>query len=277
VSREQGKGAGAQPDKIRVAVAGAAGRMGRASVRAVAAQPDMLVTAALGRAASVGLDAGTVAGISPLGIAITGELEAALNADVLIDFSPGPAAVQHARVTVPAGVSPVIGGTGLSASDLADLAGLCEARGVGGVVAPNFAVGAVLMMEFARQAAPHFPHVEIIELHHNRKRDAPSGTALKTAAVIAAARGEPPPAAVTEEEMVAGTRGGRADGVPVHSVRLPGLVAHQEVIFGGPGQTLTIRHDSINEESFMPGLLLAVRRVRALPGLVYGLEKLLFA
>ncbi|HEV8354726.1 MAG TPA: 4-hydroxy-tetrahydrodipicolinate reductase [bacterium] len=264
-------------EKIRVAVAGAAGRMGRASVRAVAAQPDLVLTAAVGRAASVGVDAGTVAGIASMGVPIAASLEAALNADVLIDFSPGPAAAQHARVAVPAGISPVIGGTGLSASDLADLAGLCSSRGVGGIVAPNFAIGAVLMMEFARQAAPHFPHVEIIELHHNRKRDAPSGTAVKTASLIAAARGDAPAAAVKEEEMIAGARGGRADGVPVHSVRLPGLVAHQEVIFGGPGQTLTIRHDSINEESFIPGLLLAVRRVRALPGLVYGLEKLLFA
>jgi 4-hydroxy-tetrahydrodipicolinate reductase len=263
-------------EKIRVAVAGAAGRMGRASIRTVAAQPDMVLVAAVGRTALVGTDAGTAAGMRPLGVAITSDLEAALTADVLVDFSPGPAAARHAAAAVPAGISPVIGGTGLSASELTDLAGLCEARGVGAVVAPNFAVGAVLMMEFARQAAPHFPRVEIIELHHDRKRDAPSGTAMKTAAVIAAARGEPPAASVKEEEIVAGARGGRTEGIPVHSVRLPGLVAHQEVIFGGTGQTLTIRHDSISEESFMPGLLLAIRRVRSLPGLVYGLEKLLF-
>ncbi|HEY3247637.1 MAG TPA: 4-hydroxy-tetrahydrodipicolinate reductase [bacterium] len=264
-------------DRLRVAVAGAAGRMGRASIRAIAAQSDMAVVAALGRASSIGTDAGAVAGIPPMGIPILDTLEAALaGADVLVDFSPGAAAADHARAAVPVGVSPVIGGTGMTATDLTDLAGLCEARGVGAVVAPNFAIGAVLMMEFARQAAPHFPHVEIIELHHDRKRDAPSGTAVKTAVLVAAARGEAPPAKVQEEELVAGARGGRAAGIPVHSIRLPGLVAHQEVIFGGSGQTLTIRHDSISEESFMPGLLLAVRRVRALPGLVYGLEKLLF-
>lgn len=264
-------------EKIRVAVAGAAGRMGRASIRTVAAQPDMVLVAAVGRTKSIGADAGAVAGIPPLGVLISGGLEPALATDVLVDFSPGPAAAQHAAVAVPAGVSVVIGGTGMSASDLTDLSGLCDARGIGAVVAPNFAVGAVLMMEFARQAAPHFPRAEIIELHHDRKRDAPSGTAMKTAALIAAARGEPPAPSVQEEEMVAGVRGGRAEGIPVHSVRLPGLVAHQEVIFGGIGQTLTIRHDSISEESFMPGLLLAIRRVRSLPGLVYGLEKLLFA
>lgn len=265
------------PDTIRVAVAGAAGRMGRASVRTIAAQQDMVLVAAVGHSAAVGVDAGTHAGITPLGVVITADVEAALGAEVLVDFSPGPAAARHAAAAIPAGVSPVIGGTGLSASDLTELSGLCEARGVGAVVAPNFAVGAVLMMEFARQAAPHFPRVEIIELHHDRKRDAPSGTAVKTAALIAGARGEAPAPPVKEEETIAGARGGRAEGIPVHSVRLPGLVAHQEVIFGGTGQTLTIRHDSISEESFMPGLLLAIRRVRSLPGLVYGLEKLLLA
>jgi len=131
------------------------------------------------------------------------------------------------------------------------------------------------MMEFARIAARFMPHVEVIEQHHDRKRDAPSGTAVKTAQLIAEARGAPPPAAVQEEEMISGARGGLAAGVRVHSIRLPGLGAHQEVIFGGPGQTLVIRHNSLNEESFMPGLLLAIRRVGTLEGLAYGLEHLL--
>ena len=199
----------------------------------------------------------------------------AAGADVLIDFSPGASAVEHGRAAIARGVSPVIGGTGLTADQITQLSGLCEARALGAVIAPNFAIGAVLMMEFARQAVRYLPQAEIIELHHDRKRDAPSGTALKTAAVIGQARGVPPSRAVQEDEMVPGARGGAVEGIRVHSVRLPGLVAHQEVIFGGPGQTLTIRHDSVTEESFMPGLLLAVRRVRALPGLVYGLEKLL--
>lgn len=264
-------------ERIRVAISGVSGRMGRAAVRTVAQQPDMVLVAALGRTAGIGRDAGEVAGAGALGVPVTAAVEDVLAADpaVLVDFAPGAVAVAHARAAITGGVSPVIGGTGMGVGEINDLAGLCEARGVGAVIAPNFAVGAVLMMEFARQAAKYFPHVEIIELHHDRKRDAPSGTATKTAGVIAAARGAAPPAAVTEEEVVRGARGGRAEGVPVHSVRLPGLVAHQEVIFGGPGQTLTIRHDSINEESFMPGLLLAIRRVRSLPGLVYGLEKLL--
>ncbi len=263
-------------DKIRVAVAGAAGRMGKAAVRAVAAQPDMTLVAALGRSRGIGQDAGTIAGTGSLGVSVTASVADLLDAkpDVLVDFSPGTAAVEHARAAIPVGVSPVIGATGMSAADLESLTALSASRRVGAVAAPNFAVGAVLMIEFSRVAAKYFPHAEIIELHHDRKRDAPSGTALKTAAAVASARSIPP-APAGEEEMVTGARGGRADGIPVHSVRLPGLVAHQMVIFGGQGQTLTIRHDSINEESFMPGLLLAVRKVRSQVGLVYGLEKLL--
>lgn len=251
--------------------------MGRAAVRAVARENDLAIVGALGRSSGLGRDAGEVAGAGRIGVEVTRDLEAVLDAgvDVLVGFAPGAAAVDHARAAILRGVSPVVGGTGLSPEQITDLAAICQARALGAVIAPNFAIGAVLMMEFARQAARHLPHAEIIELHHDRKRDAPSGTALRTAALISQVRGTPPAAPVSSEEMVAGARGGTADGVRVHSVRLPGLVAHQEVIFGGPGQTLTIRHDSVSEESFMPGLLLAVRRVRALPGLVYGLEKLL--
>lgn len=264
-------------EKLRVAVAGAAGRMGKAAVRAVATQPDMTLVAVLGRERGVGQDAGALAGAAPLGVTLTAALADVLDAkpDVIIDFCPGAAAVEHARAAIPAGVAPVIGGTGISQADLHSLTALCSTKRIGAVVAPNFAVGAVLMIEFARLAARYFPQAEIIELHHDRKRDAPSGTALKTAAAMATARGSAPAPPAPAEELVAGARGGRVEGIPVHSVRLPGLVAHQEVIFGGPGQTLTIRHDSINEESFMPGLLLAVRKVRSLPGLIYGLEKLL--
>ncbi len=251
--------------------------MGRASIRAISAQSDIVLVAALGRTNGVGTDAGDVAGAGPLDVRLTNDLQEILRArpDVLVDFAPGAAAIASARTVVDAGVSPVIGGTGMAAAEIDELSALCEARGVGAVIAPNFAIGAVLMIEFARQAAKYFPHVEIIERHHDRKHDAPSGTAVKTARTIAAVRGSALPHAVREEETVPGARGGRADGIPVHSLRLPGSVAHQEVIFGGLGQTLTIRHDSVNEESFMPGMLLAVRRVRALPGLVYGLEKLL--
>ncbi|MDR7456413.1 MAG: 4-hydroxy-tetrahydrodipicolinate reductase [Armatimonadota bacterium] len=264
-------------EPIRVAVSGAAGRMGRATVRAVVREADLRLVAAVGRERGVGQDAGLTAGVDALGVRIVAHLADALAArpDVLVEFAPGRQAAAHARAALEAGVRPVVGSTGLPGDELERLGELARARGLGAVVAPNFAVGAVLMMAFARAAAPWLPHAEVIELHHDRKRDAPSGTALATARLIAAARGAAPSAASDEEELAAGARGATVDGVRIHSVRLPGLNAHQAVVFGGPGQTLTIRHDSLSEESFMPGLLLAVRRVRDLDGLVFGLEHLL--
>ncbi len=263
---------------IRVIVSGAAGRMGRAAVRALSAQADLRVVGALGRSRALGEDAGVVAGVGALGVTIATDLDgllAATPADVLVEFAPGESAAAHARTAVTHGVRPVVGATGLPPDAVDDLTALCARHGLGAVIAPNFALGAVLMMHFSQKAARYFPHAEVIELHHDRKRDAPSGTAAKTAQMIAQARGEPPAPKVQEEEAVSGARGGTVGGVRVHSVRLPGLIAHQEVIFGGAGQLLTIRHDSFSEESFMPGLLLAVRRVMELRGLVYGLEHLL--
>ncbi|MDQ7850553.1 MAG: 4-hydroxy-tetrahydrodipicolinate reductase [Armatimonadota bacterium] len=259
-------------------VSGAAGRMGRATVRALSAQADLRVVGALGRSRGLGEDAGVVAGIGALGVIIGADpdrLLAGTPADVLVEFAPGESAALHARAAVAHGVRPVVGATGLPPEAVEDLTALCARHSLGAVIAPNFALGAVLMMHFSQKAARHFPHAEVIELHHDRKRDAPSGTAAKTAQMIAQARGEPPPPKVQEEEAVVGSRGGTVSGVRVHSIRLPGLIAHQEVIFGGAGQLLTIRHDSFSEESFMPGLLLAVRRVMELRGLVYGLEHLL--
>lgn len=262
---------------IRVAVSGAAGRMGRAAIRAISRESDMLLVGALERSQAAGPDAGEQAGVRRLNVTVVDSMDAviATSPDVLVEFAPGQVAAEHARTAIEAGIRPVVGSTGIPPGEIEALVELAAQRGIGAVVAPNFAIGAVLMIEFARLAAGHFPHVEIIELHHDRKRDAPSGTAQKTARAIASARAEPPTAAVTEEELIAGARGGVVDGIRVHSVRLPGLVAHQEVIFGGAGQVLTIRHDSTSEESFMPGLLLAIRRVPALNGPVYGLEHLL--
>jgi 4-hydroxy-tetrahydrodipicolinate reductase len=212
---------------IRVAVAGAAGRMGATVCRAVGGASDMTLT---GRA-DPALET-TVAEVLP-------------DADVLVDFTLPDQALENARAATSAGVHIVIGTTGF------DLEALGALRGANVFVAPNFAIGAVLMMQFAVQAARHMAKAEIIEFHHDRKVDAPSGTAARTAALM----------------------GG---DVPIHSVRLPGLVAHQEVILGDVGQTLTIRHDSIDRESFMPGVLLAVRRVGSLTeSPVIGLEHLL--
>ncbi|HEV2360037.1 MAG TPA: 4-hydroxy-tetrahydrodipicolinate reductase [bacterium] len=262
----------------RVVVTGAAGRMGRAAVRTIARRDDMVVVGALGHTAGIGEDAGVVAGAGPLGVPVgadLGQIFLVAHPTVLLDFSHGAAAVAHAEVALDHRVPAVIGATGLPADGVARLRARCAAEEVGVLLAPNFAVGALLMMEFATRAARFFPHVEITELHHDRKRDAPSGTAARTARLVAAARGAAPPPAVAETEQVPGSRGGVIDGIHVHSVRLPGLVAHQEVLFGGPGQTLLIRHDSVSEEGFMPGVVLALEKAGTLRTFVEGLEQLL--
>jgi 4-hydroxy-tetrahydrodipicolinate reductase len=202
-------------------------------------------------------------------------------AQVAVDFTVPDCAARNTRAILEAGACPVVGTTGFTPGDIHELEALSLRLGRGGLIAPNFAVGAVLLMKFAAEAAKYFPDVEVIELHHDQKVDAPSGTALKTVELIRAGQAgavslpgasSPRPA---EKEVVAGVRGGRYLGVPVHSVRLPGYVAHQEVLFGGPGQTLTLRHDSLARTSFMPGVLLAVRKVQRLERLYYGLERIL--
>ena len=169
----------------------------------------------------------------------------------------------------------VIGTTGLSPADLSEIDSLCRANDIGAVVAANFSLGAILMIHLAKVAARFFDYAEIIELHHEQKVDAPSGTALSTAKEMVEARGQPFDWAHTQKETLSGSRGGDYQGVAIHSVRLPGLLAHQEVIFGGLGQTLKIRHDTISRESFMPGVVLAIKEVVKLKRLVFGLENLL--
>ncbi|MBF4510140.1 MAG: 4-hydroxy-tetrahydrodipicolinate reductase [Aeromicrobium sp.] len=253
---------------IAVLVNGACGRMGREVVRAVAEADGMTVVAAVDPAhTGESLGEGT-------GLTVDGDLAATIERvrpDVMVDFTH-PSVVEGALATaLAAGVHCIVGTTGLAESALATLAdgapdGTCL------FVAPNFAIGAVLMMRFAAEAARYLPHVEIIELHHDRKADAPSGTAVRTAALIAAARSHVPPAPWRETEIAEGARGARVDDVVIHSVRLPGLVAHQEVVFGGTGETLTVRHDSIDRTSFMPGVVLAIRKTVERSGLIVGLE-----
>ncbi|WP_258360856.1 4-hydroxy-tetrahydrodipicolinate reductase [Moorella sulfitireducens (nom. illeg.)] len=261
---------------IRVVVTGAAGRMGREMTKGLLQADDIEVVGAVDRVAA-GTDIGTLNGLQPAGVSISDDLAAVIRAArprVLVDFTVAAAALANARLAVEEGVSPVIGTTGMSTAQLDELHQLCEARQVGAVVAPNFSLGAILMMHFARQAARYFPRAEIIEMHHEQKIDAPSGTALKTAELMAGAMEAVPPLPAGEEK-VPGARGGAYRGLAVHSLRLPGAIAHQEVIFGGQGQLLTIRHDTTGREAFLPGLLLAVRQVLHLKGLVYGLENLL--
>ncbi len=269
---------------IRVAVAGAAGRMGREVVRAVSESDGMRLVAALDRQ-EIGRDAGELAGVGPLNVSLGSDLENVLThaePDVLVDFTLPDSVMLNLRTTLRHGVSPVVGTTGLMPEDLTEIDTLAREKSIGAFVAPNFAIGAVLLMQFAAQAARYLPDVEIIELHHEKKLDSPSGTALLTAQKIAESRQQagiaPKPVPAGLVEKAPGARGARdaATGdVPIHSVRLPGFVAHQEVLFGGPGQILTLRHDSTDRRSFMPGVLLAIRKVRTLQGLVVGLEHLL--
>ena len=173
------------------------------------------------------------------------------------------------------GFAPVVGTTGFTSDEIKELVEFSRQKELGGLIAPNFAVGAVLLMQFAAQAAKYFPDVEIIELHHDQKKDAPSGTAIKTAELISKVRPKKHQGAMDEKEILAGARGAEMDGMRIHSVRLPGLVAHQEVIFGGQGEGLTLRHDSYDRKSFMTGVNLGIKEVVKKKELVYGLEYLL--
>lgn len=259
--------------RIRVVVAGAAGRMGRQVLAAVSSEPDMeLVGGVDVREGRVPIDAERTDGF----LEVTRDLASSLTRlrpDVMVDFTHPAAVMGNVRTALGMGVRCVVGTTGLGAQDIDEIDQLCRKNGIGAVVAPNFAIGAVLMMKFAEMASRYFHAAEIIELHHDRKIDAPSGTAIKTAQGMARVdRGQAEAAAGSEEPLA---RGESVGGVRIHSVRLPGLVAHQEVLFGGPGQVLTIRHDSISRESFMPGVMLAIRRVMGLDHAVFGLENLL--
>lgn len=256
---------------IKVLVSGAAGRMGREVVRAVLAEADLELVAVVDP-----VHAGEPLG-EESGLTVAGDLAAAIRdsaPNVVVDFTHPDAVETNIRTALAAGVDCVVGTTGLARETLDALAadapdGACL------FVAPNFAIGAVLMMRFAAEAARFMPHVEIIELHHDRKADAPSGTALRTASLVADARASVPVVPGRETEIAEGARGALVNDVPVHSVRLPGLVAHQEVLFGGQGQTLSIRHDSVDRTSFMPGVVLAIREVGKRSGLIVGLESLM--
>ncbi|MBS3940054.1 MAG: 4-hydroxy-tetrahydrodipicolinate reductase [Actinobacteria bacterium] len=259
---------------IKVGVVGAAGRMGSEVCRAVAGADD-LELAAVVDAHGAGRAIRDVAGIDS-DLVIADGLEALVegDCDVAVEFT-GPEAVgANLQWLLAHGIHAVVGATGISDEDLEAARRQSDGGDANALIAPNFAIGAVLLMQFAAEAAKHLPHVEIIELHHDRKVDAPSGTALRTAELIAQARAEVPDAPLGDDRHP-GARGASHADVRVHSVRLPGIVANQEVIFGGTGQTLTIRHDSIDRTSFMPGVLLACREVADLDGLVVGLEHLL--
>lgn len=265
---------------MRVGVFGAGGRMGRQVCQAVSAAEGLELVAAIDPALA-GIDLRQGTGVDEPGLQVGAGRDELLRsgAEVAVDFTVAAAAVDNLRWCADQGIHAVAGTTGIDDAAIDDLRKRFEASPANGVIAANFAIGAVLMIRFAELAAPFMDGAEIIELHHDGKRDAPSGTALGTAQRLAAARAEagltwPPDA--TEAAVVAGARGAVGPGgIRVHSVRLPGLVAHQQVILGAVGQTLTITHDATDRSSFMPGVLLAVNAVATTPGLTLGLGPLL--
>lgn len=269
--------------ELKITVCGACGRMGRETVITVDREENLRLAGAVD-IKNEGEDIGLLVQNVPANVKVSSSLEEVLAAekmDVVIDFTGPFTVMRNVETALKNGVPPVVGTTGLTELDLKQVEEWTQKYSTGAIVAPNFALGAILMMKFARLASRYFSRAEIIELHHDRKIDAPSGTALKTLDLIRAGKREgefPPysPAGATRElEKLPGARGGAVDGIHLHSIRLPGLVAHQEVIFGGEGQTLTLRHDSFDRGSFMPGLIMAVKRAPSVKGLIYGMENLI--
>ena len=262
-------------ETIKVLVTGAAGRMGQAVMRGILQDPECTLVSAVD-VCLTGTDVGELLGTDPTGIQIESDIAKVISEskpDVMVDFTLPDTARFNIITALKNGVYPIVGTTGLKDQELEEIFSLCETLNLGAFFAPNFAIGAVLMMQYAKNAAKFLPDVEIIELHHDQKKDSPSGTALRTAELIAQGR------ALSQKQLgfekVAGARGGEYEGINIHSIRLPGFIAHQEVIFGGLGQTLSIRHDSISRESFIPGVLLAVKEAPKMKGVVVGLENLM--
>ena len=262
---------------IRVGVMGACGRMGREICRTVVDDPELELVAAFDREYQ-GMEIGALIGRDVKDVLVETDLTKLLDTvqpDVMIDFTVADAMRVNVPQVLKKGIAVVTGTTGLSAEERSEMGKLAEANNTSMFHAANYAIGAVLMMKFAAEAAKYMPHVEVIELHHDKKLDAPSGTAVTTLAKIAENRTAFKQGMADEYEKIEGARGGEYEGMRVHSVRLPGFVASQEVIFGGLGQTLTIRHDSLSRESFMPGIALAAKKVQGWKGLVEDLENIL--
>ncbi|SDG71389.1 4-hydroxy-tetrahydrodipicolinate reductase [Desulfosporosinus hippei] len=264
--------------KIRVFVAGACGKMGQEVIRSILKEADLLLVGA-SDTRHQGMDVGFVVGTQRVGVDITGPLDIdtlrSAKADVLVDFTNPQSVLKNSKTAILAGVVPIIGTTGLDEAEISEIRVLVEKKNVGAFLAPNFSIGAILMMRFAKESAKYFPHVDIIELHHDQKLDAPSGTALKTAEGILEVREPMVQGHPNEYEKIPGARGADLGGIHIHSVRLPGLIAHQEVLFGGLGQSLTIRHDAFSRETYMPGIILSIRKSYELTELIIGLDNFL--
>ncbi|WP_075982112.1 4-hydroxy-tetrahydrodipicolinate reductase [Bacillus massilinigeriensis] len=264
-------------NKVKVVVAGPRGKMGREAVQMVLKTENYQLVAVIDYK-NDGKKLSDLEGFHNIEVPVYSNIETCfqnVSAHVLIDLTTPEIGMHHTKTALTYGVRPVVGTTGFTKENLDELRAICEEKQLGCIIAPNFAIGAVLMMKFSQMAAKYFQDIEIIELHHDQKLDAPSGTAIKTAEMIGEVRESKGQGHPNEKETINGARGAKFDGMHIHSVRLPGLVAHQQVLFGSDGQTLTIRHDSYNRASFMSGVKLSVDTVLNLDTLVYGLENIL--
>ncbi|MCG3418864.1 4-hydroxy-tetrahydrodipicolinate reductase [Oceanobacillus jordanicus] len=261
----------------KIIIAGPRGKMGSEAIKLVQSQEDMRLVACIDRKNN-GKKLADIAELPNLDVPIyedAVECFSEIDADILIELTIPEQGYKHTKAAMEHGIRPVVGTTGFTEEQIDELSWLASERKIGCIIAPNFAIGAVLMMKFSQMAAQYFPDVDIIEKHHDNKLDAPSGTAVKTAEMIKESREYKKQGHADEKETYPGARGADYDGMRIHSVRLPGLVAHQEVIFGSPGQTLTIKHDSINRASFMEGIKLATDKVMEIQEVIYGLENVL--
>lgn len=268
---------GVNMTNINIVVAGPRGRMGREAVRLVEDTPNFELVAVIDRK-NGGMNLSEIDGFTQIDAPIYSNIEECfqnIEADVLIDLTVPETGYIHTKTALLHGVRPVVGTTGFTKEEIQELKELAEEKGLGCIIAPNFAIGAILMMKFSQMAAKYFDNVEIIELHHDQKLDAPSGTAVKTAEMITENRQSFKQGHEAEIETLPGARGADFEGMRIHSVRLPGLVAHQKVMFGADGQLLTIQHDSFNRASFMSGVKVSVETIMTLDTLVYGLEHIL--
>lgn len=263
----------------RVLLTGATGKMGLEAVKTIFSEKDLQLVGCIGNSRFIGEDIGLIAGIGKIGVIISADLTNELETkkpDIVVDLTHGEAAVKIIAEVLAKGINCITGSTGFSEEELTEIKKLTLEKGLTTMVIPNFSVGAVLMTLLAQKAANYFEHAEIIEMHHEAKKDSPSGTAIKTAEMLYQINPELNQKLPSSPfEKIAGVRGGVLANVNIHSIRMPGFVASQEVIFGGLGQTLTIRHDTINRQAFMPGIILCIRKMQDYKGFIYGLETLL--
>lgn len=264
---------------IKVLISGACGKMGLECVKAVNNSQDMQLVGLVDICTDLEIQAKSILGYKTKNLLLNNDLKIAIKEskpDVVVDFTNPSVVYEHSMTILDGKARPVIGTTGLSSEQIEKISFICKEKNLGCLIAPNFAIGAVLMMQFAQKAAMYMDNAEIVELHHNKKVDAPSGTSIKTAELMGNTQHIFGSTNVKEKELITGARGAVTDkNIHIHSIRLPGLVAHQEVYLAGMGQMLTIRHDSFDRTSFMPGVLMAIRNVMTNNKLIYGLENII--